>query len=208
MKYEKSNKEVWFGNHAGVRFEINHWISPANSIEPYERHMWTYYIFIHIKRIPNQYNPNSYWLTGKKNGRHVHYDYYKHPVLRNIDFHYGCTWYSKEHGFDNAERIIKVGCDYMHYGDEGMRYSLDDIVSDVKNTIEDFRNRVGEYKYWCCGNGKLYDLDDGVLKDETFYSKEYYGDKEWFKDFMINEQNPERSVATGDAILTNDDKQT
>jgi hypothetical protein len=181
MKYELKNKKVWVGGHKGVGFEIVNWTTPPNSIDINGRENWNYYIIIHLDRIPEQYKPNSFWLRGRKSGSHVFYDYYKHPVIGSIEFHGGCTWYSKEHGFDGSARIIKIGCDYSHYWDEGHVYNLQSVLIDVKNTIEDFRNRVAKYKYRCNGNGKLYDLEDGVLKDEQFYSKDYYGEQEWFK---------------------------
>jgi hypothetical protein len=40
---------------------------------------------------------------------------------------------------------------------------------------------VPNYKYWCCGNGKLYGIEEGLLVKNQFYSKEYYFDKDWFK---------------------------
>lgn len=184
MKYKIKDKKVWAGSHLGVGFEINNWKTEPNTIDHHWREHWTYYIFLHIDRIPEQYDPESFWLSGNKIGRHVHYNYYEHPILGSIEFHGGCTWYSKEQGFDESERVIKIGCDYQHYWDEGKQYRLESVLRDVQNTIEDFRNKVAMYKYWCSGNGKLYDLEDGIIKDESFFSNEYYGDKDWFKEFI------------------------
>ncbi len=160
MKYKIMDKRVWSGSHDGVGFEIQNWATPPNSIEKFAKDNWTYYIFLHLDRIPEQYDPNTFWLAGRKSGRRIFYDYYEHPVIGGIFFHGGCTWYSKESGFDDSPRVIKIGCDY-----------------------QDFKDRVSKYKYWCCGNGKLYDLEDGIFKNESFYSEEYYGDKDWFKEY-------------------------
>ena len=103
------------------------------------------------------------------------YDYYAEPLINEIDWHCGCTWYSK-HGMDGSPRIIQIGCDYQHYWDEGHMYNLDTVKYDVKNTIIKFLDHVPGYKYWCCGNGKLYDLKDGIVKGNRFFSREYYGD--------------------------------
>ena len=54
------------------------------------------------------------------------------------------------------------------------------VKKDVMHTIDVFLNHIPDYKYWCCGNGGLYSLNEGIVKDGQFYSKEYYGDKEWF----------------------------
>lgn len=178
MKYQESKRQKWVGKDLGIGFEINKWRTEKNSFED-EKDNWVYYIFLHISRIPEAYNPESFWLKGKKTsiGNHISYDYYSHPILSNIHFHGGITWYSKEHGFDGAEKIIKVGCDYQHYWDEGQVYELRHVLADVARTIEEFRAAVPDYKYWCGGNGKLYNLSEGVLKNEEFYSNEYYQSK-------------------------------
>ena len=183
MKLKK--KEVWTGIHKGVSFEINNWKVEPNTIDLNGRDCWTYYIFIHLDRIPVNNNPESFWLEGKKQRNYIYYGYYNHEILPNIDWHGGITWYSKESGFDGANRVIKVGCDYSHSWDEGQHYDLDIVVNDVRNTIESFKNLVPNYKYWCCGNGKLYDLREGIVKNEQFYSREYWGDKEWFKELEL-----------------------
>lgn len=195
IKVKQKKKQVWGGNYDGICFEINHWVSEPNSIEPEEKHHWTYYVYLHINRIPEEYKPNSFWLKGRKDGRHVHYDYYRHHVIGNIDFHGGITWYSKESGFDGAERMIKIGCDYQHYWDEGFEYRLESVLQDVKTTIESFKEKIPNYKYWCCGNGKLYDKNAGLIKDGSFYSYEYWSNNEWFKKWS-SEQGAQASVAT------------
>ena len=180
MEIKESNLKKWTGTYRGVAFEINNWITPANSIEQRERANWTYYLILHIERIPEEHKPNSYWLRGRKDRNHVMYDYYKHKVLPELEWHCGITWYSKEHGFDGAEKIIKVGCDYMHIWDDGNTY-LETVKHDVRKTIDSFLQYVPNYKYWCRGNGKLYDLSEGIIRNGSFYSKEYCGDKDWFK---------------------------
>lgn len=184
MKALKKDKDVWTGQHMGVSFEINHWVSKGFSFQPEEKHNWTHYIYLWVDRIPESHNPLSFWIKGKKheNYSHISYDYYGHSVINSIEFHGGITWYSKEAGFDGAKKIIKIGCDYQHAWDDGQEYDIDYVLSEVQKTIESFRLLVPDYKYWCTGNGKLYDLKDGVLIDETFHSFEYYSDKEWFKE--------------------------
>ena len=194
MEIKESNLKKWTGTYNGVDFEINNWETEPNSVEPRKKDCWTYYLILRIERIPKEHKPKSYWLRGRKggnwvmywlgwrkDGNMVMYNYYKHPVLPNLDWHGGVTWYSKEHGFDRSEKIIRVGCDYMHHWDEGKYYNLDIVKRDVKRTIEKFLESVPNYKYWCCGNGNLYDLSEGIVWNGSFYSKEYWGGKDWFK---------------------------
>lgn len=163
----------WFGEHDGVKYEIDNW---EREYDGYD--CWTYYIYLFIGRIPKDYK--SFWLRGRRSGSMIVYNYYKHPIINELDFHGGCTWYSKESGFDGDRKTIKIGCDYSHLWDENRYYTLESVPDDVLRTIEKFRELVPDYKYWCCGNGKLYDRKDGVIKGDQFCSKEYYGNEDWF----------------------------
>lgn len=185
MKLKKKETDIWTGTYKGVGFEINNWKTPPNSIEPNEKDCWTYYIYLHLDRIPEENKPNSYWLKGRKDRKRVYYDYYKHDVINELDWHGGLTWYSKEHGFDGSGKVIKIGCDYSHSWDEGQYFDLGIVKSELKNTIERFLNYVPDYKHWCCGNGNLYKINEGVMRGEQFYSKEYWGDKDWFKELEL-----------------------
>ena len=151
------------------------------------KNSWTYYLILRIERIPKEHKPNSYWLKGRIKRKDINiilYDYHKHPVLSNLHWHGGITWYSKEGGFDGEGKTIKVGCDYQHYMDLGIDYNLDIIKSDVKKTIETFLEHVPNYKYRCYGNGQLYNSDEGLVMDGRFYSEEFWGDNDWFKDMI------------------------
>jgi hypothetical protein len=174
-------KKVWTGSYKGIGFEIDNWKTPPNSIDLNGQDHWTYYLYLHIDRIPEENDPNSYWLKGEKQKSYVSYNYNDHGVINNIEWHGGITWYSKESGFDGGNKIIKVGCDYSHIWDEGYSYNADMLEHDVKKAIDSFLVSVPNYKRWCCGNGKLYNIAEGIIKDNKFYSKEYYGKEGWFK---------------------------
>lgn len=184
MIINKKETEVWYGEHLGVRFEINHWVSPPNVIEPNERQHWTYYLIIELDKIPEENNPESYWIKPIKDERFsmTTYAYYKHDVIPNLDWHGGISWYSKEAGIDDTPRVIKIGCDYSHLWDEGMIYDLDLVKAEVRCSIEEFIRRVPKYKYRCMGNGKLYQLHEGLITEGgRFASAQYYAGKDWFK---------------------------
>ena len=166
-------KEVWNGKYRGVVFEIQHF-----SMEGYNTNCWTHYIYLHLDRIPEKYNPDSFWLKGEGSpfgsGKNIYYHESTHPVLGAIEFHGGCTWYSKESGFDDSTKMIKIGCDYQHYMDEQEHYNLDSVYSEVKRTIDSFLTMIPDYKLWCQGNGKFYDLSEGTINEHgDFYSNEY-----------------------------------
>jgi hypothetical protein len=183
MNIKESNTKKWTGTHRGVGFEINNFKTPAIEGLCSEQDNWTYYLFIHLSRIPKANNPETFWLKSKPddNGR-VYYKYYEHSVINNIDLSGGCTWYSKELGFDGSDKVIKIGCDYAHIWNTDYERNLENIKCDVENSINKFRELIPDYKYWCGGNGKLYSESEGIIKDEAFCSKEYWGDKDWFKE--------------------------
>lgn len=156
------HKEVWNGEYRGIKFEIQ-------KFHLCEKEAWTYYIYINLERIPKKYKPNSFWLRDK-NGK-GHYDYYSH-CMSDIQFHGGMTWYSKVFS-SKIHRIIKIGCDYQHYHDEGCYYHVDMIILDVKETIDSFRDMIKGYKYWCIGNGGLYDESEGTIENGVFHSNDY-----------------------------------
>lgn len=185
MNIKERRTKIWTGSYKGVAFEINNYKTEPNSIEPLEKDCWTYYLYIHLGKIPEENDPNSFWLKAKPDNRgRVFYKYYDHQIINNIDLSGGCTWYSKERGFDGGSKVIKIGCDYQHIWNDNHFYDLHAIKDDVINSINRFLHHIPDYKYSCCGNGKLYSLCDGIIKNGRFYSKEYYGEKEWFKELI------------------------
>ena len=127
MKITKSETEIWKGIYRGVDFEINHF-----KVNPNSEDCWTHYIYLHLDRIPERYNPASFWLKGKKHGRHIIYEYNKHPIISRLEWHGGCTWYSKESGFDGSQKIIKLGWDYRDLWGVNQDYDLEYAKSEVE----------------------------------------------------------------------------
>lgn len=176
MRINKDGKTVWDGTHNGVAFEIQNF--KRKGLNETDQDCWTMYLYISLGKIPEEHKPKSYWLKAIKTdfGRNM-YKYYNHPVLGSIDFHWGPSWYSKETGWDGDTKVIKIGCDYMHLGDDERSYDLDHILRDVERAVESFRRLVPGYKYWCYGNGGLYDVSEGELNGESFKSYDWIKSK-------------------------------
>ncbi len=173
IKIKEDTSKKWHGTYRGVSFEIKRFTT--KDLDGNEKYGWTHYIFIRLDRIPNKEVANSFWLESKDLFSTKTYDYFNSKWVDSIDFHGGCTWYSKESGFDGAEKIVKIGCDYQHSWDEGQTYSEWYVSQQVKETIESFRKYVPDYKYWCCGDGSLCDLSEGRLDENgSFYSYKYW----------------------------------
>ena len=146
-------KTEWHGEYKGVSFEIQRY--PAFDHMRPRKFSWTFYLYIHIDRIPEENTPDSFWLNPRKEGDRTYYDYCGHGVLSSVSWHGGMTWYSKESGLDGTPKVIKAGCDYQHYGDD-WELSLDELKGDVIEAIDSFRAMVPGYRYWCRWDGGLH----------------------------------------------------
>lgn len=79
------------------------------------------------------------------------------------------TWYSKEAGFDGDPRVVKIGCDYAHYWDQGGYYTLETVTRDAIGTIDALRRMYEFYRRdpW---NGKWLPESEMVEHEGTLYS--------------------------------------
>ena len=133
MKLRKTIR--YDGAYKGICFEIHDNEPPLS---------WTYYIRIKPSDIQNKDLAQEIWLKAEPLGSgfgRKHYDYYSIDLLSNLDFHGGITFYKKEYSVE-GQRVVKIGCDYNHDFDQERNYTLENIVSDVKRTIEDFHSKV------------------------------------------------------------------
>lgn len=205
-------RTIYSGTYMGIPYEICTFQGrDLNSSDPEAVcDKYTFYLYIHLNRIPKENNPESYWIKPERfslrEGRteRIRYGYEKHPVLSNMDWHSGITWYSKESNEDNPEnKVIKIGCDYQHYWDEGKHYNIDIVLYEVKKCIESFREYVSGYKYWCSYNGELYDISEGKANPDgsSFISNKGIQSRiksgwqlaEWMKEpITISEEEKER----------------
>jgi hypothetical protein len=155
---------VYRGTFRGVDWEINH-------IERTYGQWWTYYILLHRNRMePEQFElfnaPIKTWELGGK--KRKHYEYSKIP---DINLHCGCTFYHKDKDPSLGYFTLKIGCDYNHIWDEEQSYQLEDIIADVKKSIDSFLSRYN-YKRWCGNCGSVVNILDGEVKkpDESSYA--------------------------------------
>ena len=170
-------KRAWRGEHDGVQFEVQ-------NFTPYPgRDAWTFYLFICLDRIPEKSQPETYWLPPQKDEKgRIHYDYYAHSILNSIEWHRGITWYSKKHGFDGEKRVVKVGCDFRHYWDEGQSFCIETVLYEAIEAVKSFRRLVPGYKYWCHWNGSLHSPSEVIVSgDGTFKCVENCSGRQAYK---------------------------
>ena len=165
-------KTVWNGTYLGIDWEIQRFPSfDKNRRE----HDWTMYLFLVLNRIPKENNPDSFWLEPIKDDKgRAHYNYMGHPVLAEIKWNHGITWYSKECGFDSTLQMIRVGCDYQHFWnfENCCEYDIRWVLDDMTEAVESFRKIVPGYKYWCFWTGKLHNQTEIQIQNDGSYKCE------------------------------------
>jgi len=116
---------------------------------------------------------DKFWLPPHydEKGR-VSYRYYD-SIISNIEFHGGCTWYSKESSIDEKDRHIKVGCDYQHSWDMGTDYGLNYIKNQAELSIESLLN-ITPVLVHCSGCGVYYEDTTKNGCGKCKYSKDKY----------------------------------
>lgn len=127
-----STVKVTRGSYRNIGFEINH---------PHGIYKFTYYIYLPIDRLKDRELAERLWIKAETGCGIKYCNYLHNEFLINLSFHCRITFYRKIYADDDT-RIIKIGCDYNHYRDEEQEYTLEDILSDVRVTIEDLRNKV------------------------------------------------------------------
>lgn len=72
----------------------------------------------------------------KPDHAHWGYVYFDHPVMGEVEFHGGITYYEKEGGYGLMPRSVKIGCDFQHSWDVKKDYDLADIVADMRQAVD------------------------------------------------------------------------
>lgn len=169
-----NEKTMWSGTYKGIGFEIVRWHYDDSLTEGYKniKEVWNSYLILAIDMFPEEYYKDL-WIepdVSKYGG--VYYEYYN-DTINAIDFHCGCTYYSKVHGLDGGCKTIKIGCDYNHLYDQDMLYDVEYVHNEIRCAIESLIISQPNLKHRCEYNGNYYNIEEGyVLRDDTFYSFE------------------------------------
>lgn len=136
----------WTAEYRDIGFEIANW----------DGNKWAYYLYIRLDQMPAELR-KEFWLAPKFSEvfpNRVFYDY-KNSVFSDLDWHGGITYYEKRAGFDGAPRVVKIGCDYQHFFDNGY-YDVDVLLADVMHTIDLLHIKFPGIMAWCIGCGSFF----------------------------------------------------
>lgn len=176
---ELRQKEQWNGSHQNISYEIQHFgFSGSNSMNG-GKGIWTGYLYINEEMFPEN-GFDRYWLEQKTvnfgSSERKTYDYFELP----FEVHSGLTYYSKESGFDEDPRGVKVGWDYNHLWDmeSGYPACLETVQHDCERAIDVFLQWNQDLNVRCGYNGRWYPKDQGKENEHgTWWSFE--GTKKW-----------------------------
>ena len=142
---ELRHKDLWIGTYRGVLYEIVRWSwdTPLARDTGHDEN-WNYYLYLRQGWF-SQADWAQLWLPGisdwyKDCPPRVSYGYNDSP-LDGLAWHCGITYYHKAAGWDWAEQVLKVGCDYLHYWDEGNVYNEIMLRCDAQETIDNLWQR-------------------------------------------------------------------
>ena len=133
-------KSVWSGTYHGVAFEIVNWKFDSE-MHDFPSGNWNIYLYLLESKCVDF---TKLWLEPKyfrftpTSPERLSYDYCASP-LGEVNFHGGITFYSKE-TVDERDRVIKIGCDFMHYGDESRHWSQDELADHAELAIVSLYN--------------------------------------------------------------------
>jgi hypothetical protein len=158
-KSELDYKEIWNGEYKGVKFEIAHW-----------RLGWNYYLYIPVEQLPIEvrtlFNLKGKYLDNdiKRTHKRLYYEYSSKPIISDLDWHCGITLYEKSRDEKGAIVGYKLGCDYMHFWDEGKNYSLPYVECEAKHSIDKLWEHIPNLLLRSAWNGEYYP------KDKVYYT--------------------------------------
>jgi len=155
--------KVWNGTYKGINYEVRQWTLGDGE-------NWNYYIYIDERQLSDA--TRGLFMCGMTDvglpSRRRTYDYYGAgtELINDLDWHGGLTFYNREGGIDEKPVVVKLGCDYAHYYDEGRLYALEDVERDARHTIDKLWELLPDLKCWCVDDGNFYGLSEGWIDSE------------------------------------------
>jgi hypothetical protein len=150
-------------------------------IHPHDNYKWAFYIYVNLKQIKDEEIAKSLWIEAGEQG---FCSYMSNDLIGSLAFHGGCTFYNKAYGRWD-QKIIEIGCDYGHYGDEIYDYSLESVKFDLLRCIDSLHEAT-TYLIFEQSKGELIEEKDVFYREGGVYPKAYAIEKGWLKEEVAN----------------------
>lgn len=164
-----TTKKVTSGTYRGVPVEIVH---PHGEGAPGYYHLraygWCGYIYLWLEQVQDEKLREALWDD----------DAYRFGIwLDDLLFHGGVTFHSRRLD-SKAQRFVKVGCDYRHYGDKDDMYDEHVVFADMCGVIDRLHART-TYLLRCSGDGRLATESEGIVPEgwKRWYSFTYIAEE-------------------------------
>lgn len=179
MNIKLNKKEIWTFNYRGITAEIVHW---GKDEKRRPDGTWNYYLYIPLKQVIDKelaeklIPPLKTVNWGGKDNKIYDSNI---PVIDDLELHGGVTYCKPELSSDGS-LVLKIGCDYSHYGDEDQQYNEFDLSFDARNSIDKLHELV-KLSVFCHGDGRYCLEENGEYHDKenknNFYSFDYLNEK-------------------------------
>ena len=121
----------WYDSYRGIGIEAVTWSWPDEvkaQSDFFNKENWCGYIYLDSRNHP-EINEIEVDYSSKYTDRVTYFD--------RFDFHGGVTF--SEVTKHRETLRIKIGCDYQHYWDEQFKYDQNDVISDLKRVVDQYR---------------------------------------------------------------------
>ena len=158
------HKKIWNFKYRGIHCEIVHW--DFNHLYDFpSKGIWNGYIIITEEQVPDRFKE---LLVKRKKTNYKSMPWmWEYWGLDNLfKMNGGITYYSViRDEFDGRKIAVKVGNDYNHSWNVGMRYDEECIEIDLMSSVDLFLEQYPDYLVWSHIEGKY-------MKPEEITNKE------------------------------------
>lgn len=147
MEEKLKHKDVWTFRYRGINCEIIHWYFDSQMSEIVDG-VWNAYMYINEGNLPESFKrllPRSRVSTLPSKRRFWN----SWNMESMFDMHGGVTLYQIQRDeFTGKKTGIKIGCDYAHSFDDGIRYDVGEVARELKKSVDSLFEKFPEILVW------------------------------------------------------------
>lgn len=169
------HRDEWSGDYRGIRIEVCRFTLG-------DKLVWNYYLYIPAEQLPDD-KRTAFNLRGKRllftptsHPRLMH-DYTSAPIISDLDWHGGITFYEKHRDEWGKVDGFKLGCDYAHYWDEGRDYGMGYVLMEARQSVDKLYEHIPDLKQRCTWDGWYYPASEGALNNNGHFIANVNKDK-------------------------------
>ena len=155
MDEKMEHKDIWTFKYRGIPCEIVHWyFKTASDISGIVDGNWNAYMYFNERNLPKSFKsliPRS--RVSNLPSKRKFWQSWKMESL--FEMHGGVTLYQIQRDeFTGKKTGLKIGCDYLHSFDDGIRYNEEIVASELRESVDKVFERFPEILVWRQSDGK------------------------------------------------------